>query len=205
MTTLWKETLQPLSCSARNCAILPTAPCLQLTQALISGHLSIHSDAYQISLSLHCSHPQRSGMSTTEEINFEQNPVTETLHEGTNEAAGDNSINAPSGNTKYGVPSNRPPAVSSFLQKRLQKGQKFFDSGDYNMAKSMKSSKPHITAGAPNPSATVKRNLPLLLPPGQEENPLPVLTPEDLPHHSHPAHEPSKLVTDQIQAPTSSA
>ena len=109
------------------------------------------------------------------------------------------------GNTKYGVPSNRPPAVSSFLQKRLQKGQKFFDSGDYNMAKSMKSSKPHITAGAPNPSATVKRNLPLLLPPGPEENPLPVLTPEDLPHHSHPAHEPSKLVTDQIQAPTSSA
>lgn len=27
------------------------------------------------------------------------------------------------------------PGASSFLQKRLQKGQKYFDSGDYNMAK----------------------------------------------------------------------
>lgn len=28
-----------------------------------------------------------------------------------------------------------PGAHSSFLQKRLQKGQKYFDSGDYQMAK----------------------------------------------------------------------
>ncbi|GAU95665.1 hypothetical protein RvY_07248 [Ramazzottius varieornatus] len=146
-------------------------------------------------------------MSATEEINFEQTLVTETLHEGSDESAGDHGINAPSINPKYGGATARPVAVSSFLQKRLQKGQKFFDSGDYNMAKSKQSLKPHLASGAPNPSATVKRNLPLLLPPGQDENPVPVLTPDDLPHHSHPAHEPSKLVTDQIHAhaPTSAS
>jgi hypothetical protein len=110
-------------------------------------------------------------------------------------------------NAKYGgALGNRPMAVSGFLQKRLQKGQKFFDSGDYNVAKSLKSSKPHINAGLAKPSAVVKRNLPsaLLLSPnsGQETNPLPVLTPDDLPHHSHPAHEASKLLIDQLAPAT---
>jgi len=111
----------------------------------------------------------------------------------------------PINNPKYaGAMGNRPMAVSGFLQKRLQKGQKFFDSGDYNVAKSQKSSiaKPHINAGLPNPSAVVKRNLPsaLLLSPnaGNADTPLPVLTPDDLPHHSHPAHEASKLLIDQV-------
>ncbi|OQV20723.1 hypothetical protein BV898_05305 [Hypsibius exemplaris] len=112
-------------------------------------------------------------------------------------------LEIPVNNPKYPVPAgalgNRPMAVSGFLQKRLQKGQKFFDSGDYNVAKSQKSSKPHINAGLPNPSAVVKRNLPsaLLLQPNQDA-PLPVLTPDDLPHHSHPAHEASKLLIDQV-------
>lgn len=118
------------------------------------------------------------------------------------------------GGPKYpmGALANRPPtAVSGFLQKRLAKGQKFFDSGDYNVAKSLiktsATAKPHLHSGAPNPSAVVgvKRNLPsalLLQPHGQGgldgDTPLPVLTPDDLPHHSHPAHEASKLCIDQV-------
>lgn len=35
--------------------------------------------------------------------------------------------------SKY--PANMRPGGSLFLQKRLNKGQKYFDSGDYNMAK----------------------------------------------------------------------
>lgn len=35
--------------------------------------------------------------------------------------------------SKY--PTNTRPGGSLFLQKRLNKGQKYFDSGDYNMAK----------------------------------------------------------------------
>ncbi|KAH7964878.1 hypothetical protein HPB49_018655 [Dermacentor silvarum] len=35
--------------------------------------------------------------------------------------------------SKY--PANTRPGGSLFLQKRLNKGQKYFDSGDYNMAK----------------------------------------------------------------------
>ncbi|KTG02910.1 hypothetical protein cypCar_00036140 [Cyprinus carpio] len=40
------------------------------------------------------------------------------------------------------------PGGSDFLMKRLQKGQKYFDSGDYNMAKAKMKSKHVVTAGA---------------------------------------------------------
>ncbi|XP_056597373.1 alpha-endosulfine [Triplophysa dalaica] len=36
---------------------------------------------------------------------------------------------------------------SDFLMKKLQKGQKYFDSGDYNMAKAKMKSKHLVTAG----------------------------------------------------------
>ncbi|XP_030373042.1 cAMP-regulated phosphoprotein 19-like [Scaptodrosophila lebanonensis] len=37
--------------------------------------------------------------------------------------------------SKYATGMRAPGGHSAFLQKRLQKGQKFFDSGDYQMAK----------------------------------------------------------------------
>ncbi|KAI2653283.1 Alpha-endosulfine [Labeo rohita] len=40
------------------------------------------------------------------------------------------------------------PGGSDFLMKRLQKGQKYFDSGDYNMAKAKVKSKHVVPAGA---------------------------------------------------------
>ncbi|KAF8773717.1 cAMP-regulated phosphoprotein 19-like [Argiope bruennichi] len=36
------------------------------------------------------------------------------------------------------------PGGSVFLQKRLQKGQKYFDSGDYNMAKARGNARPAV-------------------------------------------------------------
>ncbi|XP_010722225.1 alpha-endosulfine [Centrocercus urophasianus] len=39
------------------------------------------------------------------------------------------------------------PGGSDFLMKRLQKGQKYFDSGDYNMAKAKMKNKQLPTAG----------------------------------------------------------
>jgi len=36
---------------------------------------------------------------------------------------------------KYPSAAKPMPGHSTFLQKRLAKGQKYFDSGDYNMAK----------------------------------------------------------------------
>uniref|UniRef100_A0A3Q1GRI7 cAMP-regulated phosphoprotein 19a n=1 Tax=Acanthochromis polyacanthus TaxID=80966 RepID=A0A3Q1GRI7_9TELE len=43
-------------------------------------------------------------------------------------------------------PPKLPEAASYFLRKRLQKGQKYFDSGDHNMAKAKMKNKQSKTA-----------------------------------------------------------
>ncbi|KAL8184774.1 UNVERIFIED_CONTAM: hypothetical protein K2H54_027906 [Gekko kuhli] len=49
---------------------------------------------------------------------------------------------------KYPSLGLQKPGGSDFLMKRLQKGQKYFDSGDYNMAKAKIKNKQLPTAGA---------------------------------------------------------
>jgi len=142
-------------------------------------------------------------MSTAGEV---EHAETETIHEdaevspgeapGNQEMLSDAELSAKYGN----VVAKGPPAASSFLQKRLQKGQKFFDSGDYNVARAKKQSVPGIPSAGGLANPATKRNLPLLLPPTAQDasgQPMPVLTPEDLPHHTHP-HEPSKLCSSQV-------
>ncbi|KAK9958231.1 hypothetical protein ABG768_012404 [Culter alburnus] len=57
------------------------------------------------------------------------------------------------------------PGGSDFLMKRLQKGQKYFDSGDYNMAKAKMKSK-HVLAAGPEEKLVTGDHIP---------------TPQDLP------------------------
>ncbi|XP_064474583.1 cAMP-regulated phosphoprotein 19-like [Ornithodoros turicata] len=54
---------------------------------------------------------------------------------------------------KSRYPQNVRPGGSLFLQKRLNKGQKYFDSGDYNMAKAKGVQKPRVPPVIPqNPT-----------------------------------------------------
>lgn len=54
---------------------------------------------------------------------------------------------------KSRYPQNIRPGGSLFLQKRLNKGQKYFDSGDYNMAKAKGAQKPRVPPVIPqNPT-----------------------------------------------------
>ncbi|KAJ8354621.1 hypothetical protein SKAU_G00221880 [Synaphobranchus kaupii] len=68
------------------------------------------------------------------------------------------------------------PSGSEFLMKRLQKGQKYFDSGDYNMAKAKMKNKQLPTAG-PDKNLVTGDHIP---------------TPQDLPQRK------SSLVTSKL-------
>ncbi|KAL4629525.1 alpha-endosulfine-like isoform X1 [Arapaima gigas] len=68
------------------------------------------------------------------------------------------------------------PGGSDFLMKRLQKGQKYFDSGDYNMAKAKMKNKQLPTAG-PDKNLVTGDHIP---------------TPQDLPQRK------SSLVTSKL-------
>nr|XP_012618897.1 cAMP-regulated phosphoprotein 19 isoform X1 [Microcebus murinus] len=68
------------------------------------------------------------------------------------------------------------PGGSDFLRKRLQKGQKYFDSGDYNMAKAKMKNK-QLPAAAPDKTEVTGDHIP---------------TPQDLPQRK-PSLVASKL------------
>ncbi|XP_061231206.1 alpha-endosulfine [Neopsephotus bourkii] len=68
------------------------------------------------------------------------------------------------------------PGGSDFLMKRLQKGQKYFDSGDYNMAKAKMKSK-QLPSAAPDKTLVTGDHIP---------------TPQDLPQRK------SSLVTSKL-------
>ncbi|XP_068131571.1 cAMP-regulated phosphoprotein 19 [Hyperolius riggenbachi] len=68
------------------------------------------------------------------------------------------------------------PGGSDFLRKRLQKGQKYFDSGDYNMAKAKMKNK-QLPAAAPDKAEVTGDHIP---------------TPQDLPQRK-PSLVASKL------------
>lgn len=68
------------------------------------------------------------------------------------------------------------PGGSDFLMKRLQKGQKYFDSGDYNMAKAKMKNKQLPSAG-PDKNLVTGDHIP---------------TPQDLPQRK------SSLVTSKL-------
>ncbi|XP_018601161.1 alpha-endosulfine-like [Scleropages formosus] len=60
-----------------------------------------------------------------------------------------NPVKAEEAKLKAKYPSlGQKPGGSDFLMKRLQKGQKYFDSGDYNMAKAKMKNKQLPAAGA---------------------------------------------------------
>ncbi|XP_061621688.1 cAMP-regulated phosphoprotein 19a isoform X1 [Phyllopteryx taeniolatus] len=69
------------------------------------------------------------------------------------------------------------PGGSDLLRKRLQKGQKYFDSGDYNMAKAKVKNKQLPTAAAPEKTEITGDHIP---------------TPQDLPQRK-PSLVASKL------------
>ncbi|XP_020509647.1 endosulfine alpha b [Labrus bergylta] len=71
---------------------------------------------------------------------------------------------------------NHKPGGSEFLMKRLQKGQKYFDSGDYNMAKAKMKNKQLPVAG-PDKNLVTGDHIP---------------TPQDLPQRK------SSLVTSKL-------
>jgi hypothetical protein len=72
--------------------------------------------------------------------------------------------------SKYG--GLRGPGSSDFLQKRLSKGNKYFDSGDYNMAKAK--------TGATNKPSVVSGPTAKTILPGPTGDAIP--TPETVPH-----------------------
>ncbi|XP_076862729.1 alpha-endosulfine [Brachyhypopomus gauderio] len=76
------------------------------------------------------------------------------------------------------------PGGSDFLMKRLQKGQKYFDSGDYNMAKAkMKNKQLPVPGAGPIPGVGPDKNLVT----GDH-----IPTPQDLPQRK------SSLVTSKL-------
>ncbi|XP_015278759.1 PREDICTED: alpha-endosulfine [Gekko japonicus] len=77
---------------------------------------------------------------------------------------------------KYPSLGLQKPGGSDFLMKRLQKGQKYFDSGDYNMAKAKIKNKQLPTPGAENNLVTGDH----------------IPTPQDLPQRK------SSLVTSKL-------
>jgi len=82
--------------------------------------------------------------------------------------------------SKY--PGIKGPGSSAFLQKRLSKGTKYFDSGDYNMAKAKVGA-----TGGPKPALAPGQKLLL---PGSTGDAIP--TPESVPHKKLNLHQ-SKL------------
>uniref|UniRef100_A0A673GSX8 Alpha-endosulfine n=1 Tax=Sinocyclocheilus rhinocerous TaxID=307959 RepID=A0A673GSX8_9TELE len=79
-----------------------------------------------------------------------ENPDTDTLElESEEEKQPCNPVLSEEAKLKERYPNlGQKPGGSDFLMKRLQKGQKYFDSGDYNMAKAKMKSKHVVTAGA---------------------------------------------------------
>ncbi|XP_026862453.1 endosulfine alpha b [Electrophorus electricus] len=72
---------------------------------------------------------------------------------------------------------SQKPGGSEFLMKRLQKGQKYFDSGDYNMAKAKMKNKQLPAAAGPEKNIVTGDHIP---------------TPQDLPQRK------SSLVTSKL-------
>ncbi|XP_041493822.1 alpha-endosulfine isoform X1 [Microtus oregoni] len=109
----------------------------------------------------------------------EENPAEETGEEkqDTQEKEGVLPERAEEAKLKAKYPSlGQKPGGSDFLMKRLQKGQKYFDSGDYNMAKAKMKNKQLPSAG-PDKNLVTGDHIP---------------TPQDLPQRK------SSLVTSKL-------
>ncbi|XP_005357025.1 alpha-endosulfine isoform X1 [Microtus ochrogaster] len=109
----------------------------------------------------------------------EENPAEETGEEkqDTQEKEGVLPERAEEAKLKAKYPSlGQKPGGSDFLMKRLQKGQKYFDSGDYNMAKAKMKNKQLPSAG-PDKNLVTGDHIP---------------TPQDLPQSK------SSLVTSKL-------
>ncbi|ERE89871.1 alpha-endosulfine-like protein [Cricetulus griseus] len=109
----------------------------------------------------------------------EENPAEETGEEkqDTQEKEGILPERAEEAKLKAKYPSlGQKPGGSDFLMKRLQKGQKYFDSGDYNMAKAKMKNKQLPSAG-PDKNLVTGDHIP---------------TPQDLPQRK------SSLVTSKL-------
>lgn len=79
----------------------------------------------------------------------------------------------------------KKPVATDILKKRMQRGVKYFDSGDYAMAKSEKKG---------GPAAAINRGKPIPLPLGVGKA---IPTPENIPHRK--TSVPSKLVEPHDQ------
>ncbi|XP_075996234.1 endosulfine alpha b [Genypterus blacodes] len=87
-----------------------------------------------------------------------------------------NAVKAEEAKLKAKYPTlGQKPGGSEFLMKRLQKGQKYFDSGDYNMAQAMKNKQ--LPVAGPNKNLVTGDHIP---------------TPQDLPQRK------SSLVTSKL-------
>ncbi|XP_038167806.1 alpha-endosulfine isoform X1 [Arvicola amphibius] len=109
----------------------------------------------------------------------DENPAEETGEEkqDTQEKEGVLPERAEEAKLKAKYPSlGQKPGGSDFLMKRLQKGQKYFDSGDYNMAKAKMKNKQLPSAG-PDKNLVTGDHIP---------------TPQDLPQRK------SSLVTSKL-------
>nr|XP_012622980.1 alpha-endosulfine isoform X4 [Microcebus murinus] len=109
----------------------------------------------------------------------EENPAEETGEEkqDTQEKEGILPERAEEAKLKAKYPSlGQKPGGSDFLMKRLQKGQKYFDSGDYNMAKAKMKNK-QLPSTGPDKNLVTGDHIP---------------TPQDLPQRK------SSLVTSKL-------
>lgn len=141
--------------------VVPVSPPPSLFR-LISGFPTVH-----------CPGP---AMSQKQE---DENPAEETGEEkqDTQEKEGILPERAEEAKLKAKYPSlGQKPGGSDFLMKRLQKGQKYFDSGDYNMAKAKMKNKQLPSAG-PDKNLVTGDHIP---------------TPQDLPQRK------SSLVTSKL-------
>ncbi|KAL4227462.1 cAMP-regulated phosphoprotein 19 [Mactra antiquata] len=82
---------------------------------------------------------------------------------------------------KYGL--KKPGGGSALLQKRLQKGAKYFDSGDYNMAKAKMNNPKHPLA--PKEKLLLQESIGGAIP-----------TPSEVEHMRRPSQIASKLVSE---------
>jgi len=89
--------------------------------------------------------------------------------------------------SKY--PNVKGPGTSAFLQKRLSKGTKYFDSGDYNMAKAKVGPAPKLPMAPPGQKLMIPA--PDAVPPPTGET---IPTPDTVPQRKASLQQ-SKLVT----------
>ncbi|CAG9767055.1 unnamed protein product [Ceutorhynchus assimilis] len=85
------------------------------------------------------------------------------------------------------MPAGRFVGHSAFLQKRLAKGQKFFDSGDYQMAKQKTGGLNKLPLKVPDPFFQTGEAIP---------------TPETVPTRKTSLVQPSKLASITVSTPT---